>query len=242
MLIELFKELNMKDYIEIIESNYQMNKILNNNLIFQYGGIKRTEINFEGYNFTIFQEDNRIYIARNNDIDSSEYCMDIIIDKKEHIASLHNISYYKECSDPELKYPGGGGILLKLALKILKNNKEKLGINKVQLQDNSFFYCEKTKKNIQLPLLYTLINGHTWYGKYGFRPFNFITMKPDEEFLRLYERNYEIINNTKIKDTTLFQHIEKKLKQKIPNDVDLLEKMLNSYKKKFENKTIGYFF
>jgi hypothetical protein len=47
-----------------------------------------------------------------------------------------------------------------------------------------------------------LLSGHTWYGKYGFRPYK------DNYDIKRYEKNIEIMNNITITDANILDYIK----------------------------------
>ncbi len=206
----------------------------------QYGGGKtiNLKLKFEGYVFSVYQHKSAkgydISIMRYDSLESPEHCMHIDIDVESDRAVIQNISYYKECSRPMLGHPGGGGILLRLALYLLKHNKEKLRIKKVELMDNSSIICGS--KKIQLPLLKTLTTGETWYGKYGFKPFN--SGEEDEDLMDAYNQNYKIVHETKVKDTPLFDYLEEIIDDKTYEEcADMyLDEFFNHFLKDFDDR------
>jgi len=79
----------------------------------------------------------------------------------EGIANIQNISYYDDCINTGLKYPGGGTVLLRMAIQFLRDIKKKYKIKKIQLTDNSTLNCEKNNTIINLSVLFILTNGDT---------------------------------------------------------------------------------
>ena len=70
----------------------------------------------------------------------------MIMMNDDGIAYIDNISYFDDCIDTGLKYPGGGTILLKMAIQFIMDNKTKYKIKKIQLRDTSYLFCQKTKE------------------------------------------------------------------------------------------------
>lgn len=230
---------------------------LKDNKINQNGGVHKVnkiECNFENYDFQIIEivssKDFDISIKRKNNIESPEFCVHIMIDKDYRLAYIKNISYYIDCAQPDLIHPGGGGVLLRLCLKYLRENKKKYKIERIQLLDNSFLNCKPHKINVYLSMLHTLVYGDTWYGKYGFRPYNSYSDEPDKNLLKLYERNKKIVKTKIVKETNLFKHLYKVLKKnRFSGESKIKESELikfdedfNKYKKKTSDLTIGVFF
>lgn len=88
-----------------------------------------------------------------------------------------------------------------------------------------------------------LFNGHTWYGKYGFRPNN-------NFYNNKYEKNIDIINNITITDANIIKYIKltknnnlikstKRLLKEQP--IFLLKTYLSNFLSKYD-KTCEYFY
>ncbi len=222
-----------KYFIKLMDNFNVSREYKHNNIV----GGKTTKLEYKGFVFYCKQKKDNSYdisIRRNdNEIERNiDHCLHIIIDKhikdynKDKLAYIENISYYNDCIKTGLKHPGGGSVLLKLALKFLKKNKDKFDINRIYLVDNSNFYCKGLSKNINLPILSTLIYGHTWYGKYGFRPYDSANNKPNEILLKKYNNNKKIIKTEIIKYTTLPIHLLKMIET---NETDK-EKIKKTFK------------
>jgi hypothetical protein len=82
---------------------------------------------------------------------------------------------------------------------ISKILKPKYKIKYVHLKDNSFYFCAKTKKRLDLDSIYMLSRGETWYGKRGFIPFNTDTNTVDVENYANYKLNNKLVNKTNIR-------------------------------------------
>ncbi len=85
---------------------------------------------------------------------------------------------HPNCSIP--KTESAKEIIL-VSIGFLKKYKNDFGINKITLTDNSMKYIDNCKDRITLSQYYFLTHGHTWYGSFGFRPFDNIANKPDEK-------------------------------------------------------------
>ena len=105
---------------------------------------------------------------------------------------------------------------------MLKKYHKKLNIRHITLTDNSLKFCNSIKKSIKLSLMLTLLTGHTWYGKYGFRPFNTETYNYDKISLESYNENTEIINSITIEKANILKYIELTEKKQIIEDVKKL--------------------
>ena len=149
--------------------------------------------------------------------------------------NIGNVSYYKDCVEGGLKYPGGGTVLLKFTVNYIIHNKERLHAKKITLNDTSYFDC-KNGKRIELSTMYFMLNGDTWYGKerfylsspssndsnhlrygkYGFRP-------KDPPLRRLYERSKRIIKYTVLRNVpNLSKYIEESY-NKVGSNINLQE-------------------
>ena len=174
------------------------NDILNND--YQLGGSLEKEffINYSGHTFRFNilyeQKTTTILVLSSTDDD----CVSVEIVKKYAEANIGGISTYANCSEEGLKYPGAGTILLKLILKYLKKNKKELGINRISLQDNSFIKCDDFDKNISLSRLHFVTKGNSWYGKYGFLPYDAFERLPSKKLLKKYKNNNHIFKHLSI--------------------------------------------
>jgi len=120
---------------------------------------------------------------------------------------------------------------------MLKKYHKKLNIRHITLTDNSLKFCDSIKKSIKLSLMLTLLTGHTWYGKYGFRPFD-----DDNNYNKIlldnYNKNIEIMNNITIEQANILKYIELTEKKQLINDViKLLETNpdMSAMRKRFFN-------
>ena len=85
-------------------------------------------------------------------------------------------------------------------------DKDKLGIKFITLTDNTIKKCNKF--NIELSSMLILLSGHTWYGKYGFRPYDKNTNEVHLILNELYEKNIEIMNNITITNSNILKYIK----------------------------------
>jgi hypothetical protein len=123
---------------------------------------------------------------------NGHFCVAIFIPHNSNEAHLHTLSYFPDCAEEGLSYPGGGTILLQFTIKFLKQNKS---IRWIRLKDNSRKYCPGSP-SIELSNMYFLLYGNTWYGKYHFRPYDPNDPKNSERLLDSYKQNQEIIRKT----------------------------------------------
>jgi len=185
------------------------------NSIQRGAGIEKTHtLEFNGYTFKVSVEKNDedilINILTHIGLNPAS-CANIIIDRKSGIAVLGNISYHEGCGKPVqrgLSENPTGSIILKFILKFLKKNKKGLNINRIVLTDHSYKICPKCN-DIKLSNLNTLLYGDTWYGKYGFRPYDKDHDIPDKAENKAYNKNKQIIQKTLVKDVDLIGHIKR---------------------------------
>jgi len=100
---------------------------------------------------------------------------------EEHFVYVDNITKYPDCTRIGIPKTKGGSLLLNLMLDFVKKYLKPLyGLKYIQLRDTSHLWCEKSKINIDFDSFYMLTHGDTWYGKYGFIPFDINTNKIDQ--------------------------------------------------------------
>jgi hypothetical protein len=167
----------------------------------------------------------------------------MFIDKDTNYVQIENLSNFPDCAiNKIMPYRGGGKILLNVAINFLRINYNTYKRNRIVLADNSKINCfdNNNNNNINLFLapLTTLKKGHTWYGMFGFRPFDDQEQKPDNRGLRYYKQNYDKMQTLKLKDNmfiiNMILSVEKKynynilnktiIKQIINNNNDILVK------------------
>jgi hypothetical protein len=125
---------------------------------------------------------------------------------------------------------------------MLKKYKNKLGIKFIILTDNSINKCNN--HDIKLSNMLILLSGHTWYGKYGFRPYK------DNYDINRYEKNIEIMNNITISDANILKYIKltknndliKSTKRLLKEQPDFLLKKYLSNLLSHYNETCNYFY
>jgi hypothetical protein len=130
-------------------------------------------------------------------------------------------------------------VLLKLAIQYLRDFKTRYNVERIVLQDNSFFKC-RNDKNISLAIMYTLLYGTTWYGKYGFRPYDESKKGLDEELYVAYKNNIKIVTTKKIKHTIMFEIMYELYKTNMSEEEALRKK--KKYREKYGDLTIDKFF
>lgn len=208
------------------------------------GGAKEAKhfIKYKGIYFTFFKYSlgDAVHYALHpeEDIDNMPQCALIIIDKIEKSATIYTISYHtKKCySEPQIELFGsklGGSILLKLSLKLIDEVKDHYNLKYVKLTDKLRKYCDKIENGIDFDSFYMLTRGNTWYGSYGFVPFNISKQKTDSQGLKDYEHNQKIVKETLVKNTNIKKYIIRAVqKYKLDHDVVNIDKYIEKYNDK----------
>ena len=204
-IISIAEDRPFYDFIEKRKKNCNQNII--------GGGIKKIKYIYNGNKFKLFENYDEGYnisvFRKDNKDEYNQKCLFIMIDNNG-VAYIGNISYYKDCIKSGLEYPGGGSILLKMAITYLKENKNKYKIKIIQVQDNSRLLCEKNKKNIDLSSIYMLTKGDTWYSKHGFKPFDTDEMKLNKKNYRIFKNNQKKVKEINVGDTNIIKILKKK--------------------------------
>ena len=230
-------KINYDNHVEIMKILYENSKILQKNNInfndllknIQYGRgktnkPKELKVIYEKHEYTFEQSLENNYILYTNDKEEND-CIFVIIDN--NMAEIHGIGNYKNCLNKINQNIGSH--LLKLTIKMFKENKKLLGINIITLTDNSEKRCANT--NIKLPIMKILLTGDTWFGAYGFKPVKYNNNKKlifDDNTYKLYKENKKIFLNLLISNNklNLIDYINK-----TKNDV-----LINITKKVIETK------
>lgn len=229
----------MEDFVKnFLAQEYRLDK----SIFKQTGGLnqeKTFKIEYDGKIELEFKKINKgdsnyeIYLSNNFDDNS---CITIQINKKDKLASIHNISKEKlSCfnhADFLLKKPSN--FYVEMSIKLLKKYKEKFNINKITLIDNAVINCEMTdsnnsnigKFNLSQYLLFT--KGYTWYEEFGFK----IT---DENKNKIVKNSKKVIETLKIKDIDfeiLFKDASESKNYKYISDtvIQQIKKMLKENK------------
>ena len=175
-----------------------------------------------------------------------EECATIVIDKDTKTAILHNMSLFEDCSQKITRSVDGlmksikpqsglaqGGIadgskLLRFTLNLLLRYKEKYGFDKILLKDNSFLYCQSCSKTVKLASLKMIMEGTTWYSKYGFKPYDPLTNQPSKSLLKAIKMNDKILQVLETKDINILK-ITKNMIKKEKNfnfDIDEIKRLI----------------
>lgn len=233
------------DFMKFIENR---NHKLPDSTVFQMGGGKPKKLRYiyDNTKFVLYELKHDagydISVHRKDEIDNPQTCLHIMIDPDLKLAYIQNISYYADCVDVGLTHPGGGSMLLKMCIQFLKDTKDKYKVARIQLKDNSYLPCKQQKSRMMLSTMYTLMNGDTWYGKYGFRPHDPFTNTKNIQKTRIYNRNKTIVTTTNITETNLFKHIFSALNTVNPANRTRNKNFVKKLHKKYKNFTITQFF
>lgn len=216
-----------------------------NKTVLRGGGNRKLKVEYEN-NIYIFEElelsDGYFILFSQNE----EYeCVTIVISPDDNIAEIHGIGNYEGClmnTNTNI-----GSHLLKITLKMLKKYAKRLNINKISLKDNSVKKCGNNA--IQLCKMMILLTGHTWYGKYGFRPRHNIKNEIDKYKNDKYMNNVKIISKITIKDIDILKYIKMTKKDSLimqtedalKNNPDMLLKDFLSRLLEKYDKTCKYF-
>lgn len=252
--IERFQKLNPKRFHrQIYRSIYELYAPIINDIkgcrLNQIGGINyknKRELQFiqkyEKYKFKINIEKTKYDILINIltfEKDNPRFCAIINVERDVGIAYLANMSYYKECTIPDLVGGKGGSTILNFLLKFIKKNKQQLGINRIVLKDNSIKPCNTCPYDVEFSSMYFLLKNNTWYGSYGFRPFNMRRMEPDKRYIKLYEQNQKKISQTKVGNVNLSKYIVEAINEY--NIVDIDQNKILRFIKLWEDKQLSQF-
>jgi hypothetical protein len=210
----------------------------------QYGGDRKEVVQFIDiggvYTYKIYIDDTtyeelvHIYIKTSK----NEDCVTIVIDKMNPgTISLHNMSYYNDCAMEGLRKPGGGSKLLRFALNLIIRYKREYGIKRIVLKDNSYLDCNTREnigiitKKIKLAQLRILTHGNTWYGTYGFKPYDAFENRPSEILNNAIKINNTILETLETKKIDMINTINIIVaKEKLKNiDMNEIKRLIKAY-------------
>ena len=192
------------------------------------GAIK--QVKYENYLFNVDISSDKFGIKINviiPDEHNPMECVIISVDIDQKLAVIQGITKIEQCTIPAfVDSRGFGSLLLRFSLSFLRQYKEKFKINRIALQDNSLKPCKHCNDDVRMADVHFLINGDTWYGKHGFRPFDPPTNKPDKAELEIYNNNKKIIDKAITSDVSLYDMIENAV-----NELKIIDINLNNIKK-----------
>lgn len=247
-LDKILKKIHVKNHykvsLELTGGNDYMfyYELFDHNRNLQTGGTKHITIkhNNENFMFYFFQDGNSIFfnLYKSNDENSMPACLIIIVDKKGKTAYINGISYDEKCFSVDSTQKCGS-VLFKVALKLIDKMKLDYDLKYIQLKDNSRKYCKQIKTSIQLWAITMFTSGETWYGKYGFVPFDTDKLHADIENCKKYLYNKKIITTTKIKNTNIKKYLTK-ASEKLGIEID--DKIIDKLFDQYNDKNIRDFF
>lgn len=180
---------------------------------------KEFSIEYKGHEYIfkrLHDDENRLILySYDNELDD---CVTLVINKKNKSINLSSFGKTYGCFQEESNI---GSNLLKLTLKMIGKYKDYFGVNKIVLSDTSSYKCS-TNESLNMSIMKTLLTGDTWYGGYGFRPFDKDTLTIDEYQNEKYNKNKKIINEILLKDVNLEKYlllINKKFPKKFTTEM-----------------------
>jgi len=189
----------------------------NMHIKYQYGGTEKI-IEYDKYKFRVDIEKDMIVVFEHN---SDNNCAIIIIDREHHIAILHSMSNFDNCIMPSVPLNKKGSIMLKFVLHFINKHKDAMEINRIVLKDNAYKLCNHCNDTINLSDMYFLLNGDTWYGSYGFRPYIESKNIPNTYRTKEYESYSKIVKETLVKNIDIYNIIKNAIKKHHLKDIDL---------------------
>lgn len=207
-IIKCLERLNIKESEKVARTIYtnfrsDINKYFCGTPKIMVGGSNKTEFIANRVIFNFYRTDYgdiaHYHLYQNDDENKLPECLFIIVDKKERIAILENITYNDQCfnNDDKKVFNPSGGLLLSIAINFINKLHTHYKFKHIQLLDDSEKYCNGN--TINLSLMYTLMCGHTWYGKRGFIPKVKNKYEVDEHLLKRYNANTKIMQTVKVK-------------------------------------------
>jgi hypothetical protein len=204
-------------------------KFFNNNKKTQIGGNNNYKKIKYGDNKYIFQEliENTWFLRS---IDDNYDCVSISIDKENKTSIINNINAdIAKCGLNILTNQGSH--LVKLSIKFLKKYKKEFKINKILLKDNARKACYN-EDGFYFSDFLLLVNGDTFYGKYGFKPIS-------KNSKKYYYKSKKIMNNLYIKELDLEDFFNNKFKKK--EEIKFQKLLLNNQNKLLKNVLSNFF-
>jgi hypothetical protein len=242
-LKKIFKKFKIKNYndeatkIFLLYSSYSditISDMMGKDENLYGGGSNKTEIKYQNKIFYFDKQSNKtenIYFLRGK-TKSNISCITIFVNKILGEAIIHEIYYDEDCLYPDMKNEyKSGRTILKIALKLIDQIKDKYKIKYVKLQDNSNKLCRNKDQVVRIRLsnMMILSTGETWYGKYGFVPYDKSDENISVNLKKAYMKNKQIMDTKKIKDLKNFDKIINIALKKIKISTDMKKKIYNLY-------------
>jgi hypothetical protein len=185
----------------------------------------------ETYNICVRRiTDNKIeeyYIINFYSTDTN--CVILQIDIKNKICHLTELLKQQGCimkKKSNNKYKDNikecGEILMEIIIKIC----EKMKIKEIQLLDNSYKECIKDGNRSRINLITSkmMLDGDTWYGKFGFEP----KTDEDKEIYKYNQYNYNIYFTKNMNMNKVIKKIQNK--DKLVKEIDIIKKKYEEMK------------
>lgn len=248
----IFKKFRIKNYKDeatklfLLYTSFtdiSISDMISNDKILYGGGSNKIEIKYKNKIFYFDKESNKsenIYFLRGKN-NSNISCITIFVNKLLREAVIHEIYYDEDCLYPDMKNEyKSGRTILKLALKLIDQIKDKYKIKHIKLQDNSNKLCQSNNQvvRIRLSSMMILSTGETWYGKYGFIPYDKSDENISANLKKAYEKNTKIMNTKKIKDVKNFDKIIDRSLKKININTDMKDKIYKLYEEYKKNNML----
>jgi len=186
------------------------------------------------------------YSVFNNDNKNDSECVLILYMKKGEYCVIESIGSFEKCHSKDshigMNYTRTGTLLLKFTLDLIESYLVKeYKIKYIRLKDNSNKICKYVNETIDLDSFYMFTHGDTWYGKYGFVPFD--NKKTDELREIEYKKNQNIVKNTLVGNVDLknvFWKASTELNNFLKKEA-ISEKTIEKLLSKYADKTIMEF-
>lgn len=180
---------------DFVNRNFDDIKINNKSTYSVLGGSTKYELTYNNkqFKFKFSKSNNAVSIVNK---DNKEICLMIMFDKERKEANIQNVSMHPACSVPKTI---SGKEIMMVAMKFLKKYRKEFNVDIITLTDNSM-------KNIdgcdRLPLsnYYMILHGETWYGSFGFVPYENIKNVVDKNKLKVYLREQKMVKKATVEN------------------------------------------
>ena len=174
------------------------------------------EVTYEKHRYvfeSLHDDENKLalysYDGNNDD------CVILTINKDIKVINIDTFGSVSKCYHGEINI---GSNLLQITLKMIKKYRRVFGINTVSLSDNSTLTC-KTGEKIEMNKMMVLLTGDSWYGKYGFRPYN-KEYKLHNVNNKIYKENKKIMLTKLVKTVDIKKYLLM-INKKYPEELTL---------------------